>query len=185
MSRAVTLLVVPVAALVVACDDGATPVSPNETASASALALSSRGDFESRRRTRAIEALVAAYEAAWAAKDAAGYAALYAPDADFVAPVGDILAGRAAIQAQHAFLFAGPFAGSVSTTSIRRIEFLSGHAAIVDIDVALTGYAMLPPHGRLRETSPGVVRSRMKWLVERHRGEWEIATQQMTPVAPM
>lgn len=182
MPRALNRLLLPLTILAVACDDGATPVSPDETASPSVPALSSRG--ESQRGEGAIEELLAAYEEKWAAKDAAAYAALYAPDADFVAPVGDILAGRGAIQAQHAFLFRGPFAGSVATTSTRRIVFLTRRAAMVDIDVALTGYASLPPGGRLRETSPGVVRTRMKWLVEKRRGEWEIAAQQMTPIAP-
>lgn len=129
-----------------------------------------------------IGALVAANSAAWAAKDAAAFAATYAVDAEFINPVGGTLSGRAAIQAQHVFLFAGPFAPSTSVNAIRRVVFLTGTIAIVDIDVTLTGFAGLPPG--LRATEPGVVRSRARWVVEKRGGDWLIVAGQMTPFPP-
>jgi uncharacterized protein (TIGR02246 family) len=132
--------------------------------------------------TADIDALAAANAAAWAAKNAAAYAATFAEDAEFISPVGGILSGRAAIQAQHAFLFGGPFAPSTSTNTVRRVQFLTGTIAIVDVDVVLTGFAGLPPG--LRATEPGVVRSRVRWVVVKRGGDWEIAAQQMTPIPP-
>jgi hypothetical protein len=79
----------------------------------------------------AIEALESAWEAAWEAKDAAAFAANYAEDAEFINPAGGIVPGRAAIRAQHALLFGGPFATSTLTVDARRIEFLTGTIAIV------------------------------------------------------
>jgi uncharacterized protein (TIGR02246 family) len=129
-----------------------------------------------------IAELKSAWDAAWAAKDAAAYAANYAADADFVGPRGPILAGREAIRAQHVFLFNGPFAGSTQTSVVRRTVFLGGAVRMVDLEVALTGYATLPPG--LPETEPGVVRTRVKWIVVRRHGDWEILAQQMTQRLP-
>ena len=130
-----------------------------------------RGDFE-----------IAAETATWAAKDAAGYAAGYSEDAVFIGPTAGILAGRDAIRQQHAFLFSGPFAGSTQTITVTRVKFLTGTIAIVDQNVALRGYAFLP--GTLRPTEPGVVRTIVRWVIEKHGGTWEIVAQQMTGVPP-
>ena len=85
---------------------------------------------------------------------------------------------RDAFRAQHAFLFAGPFAGSTQTIEVRDIQFLTGTIAIVYQDVSLTGYASLPPG---LPSSGGVVRTRVTWVVEKRGGSWEIVFQQMTP----
>lgn len=102
--------------------------------------------------------------------------------AEFVNPVGGIIAGREAIQAQHAFLFSGPFAASTQASEIRRTVFLAGGVRMVDLDVVLTGYAAPPPG--LRETEPGVIRTRVKWVVVKRGGGWRILAQQMTPLPP-
>lgn len=129
-----------------------------------------------------IEALKSAWDAAWAAKDATAYAANYTVDAEIVNPVGGVLSGREAIRAAHAFLFSGPFAGSTSTSEVRRMMFLTETNAIVDLDVVLTGYRAVPPG--LRETEPGVVRTRVKWVAVKRAANWEILTQQLTALPP-
>ena len=58
----------------------------------------------------------------------------------------------------------------------------AGTIAIVDQKVALTGYAFLP--GALRATEPGVVRTIVRWVIEKWGGTWEIIAQQMTAVPP-
>jgi hypothetical protein len=63
----------------------------------------------------------------------------------------------------------------------RRVEFLTGTIAIVDQNVALTGYAFLPG---LRATEPGVVRTIVRWVIEKRNETWEIVPQQMTSVPP-
>jgi hypothetical protein len=59
--------------------------------------------------------IVSALIEAWTAKDASAYAALYAPDLQFVNPLGASIADRDAYRAQHEFLFNGLFAGSTLT----------------------------------------------------------------------
>jgi uncharacterized protein (TIGR02246 family) len=174
MSRK-TRLTLPLAALVlVACTGGPSSVTaahPPEHASAT-IGVSDA-------KTGDIDALVAAYSAAWAAKDPVAYAAIYTEDVDFISPSGAILSGRAAVQAQHAFLFGGLFATSTSVSTVRRVDFVTGTVAIVDVDVVLTGYAG-PPRG-LPEFAPGVVSSLMRWVAVKRGGEWQIVAQQMTP----
>ena len=122
--------------------------------------------------------IVTAVTAAWTAKDASAYTAAYAEDVQVINPLGVSLTGREPLRAQHAFLFAGPFAGSTQTIEVRDIQFLTGTIAIVYQDVSLTGYASLPPG---LPSSGGVVRTRVTWVVEKRGGSWEIVFQQMTP----
>jgi uncharacterized protein (TIGR02246 family) len=128
--------------------------------------------------TDPITDIVTAVTAAWTAKDASAYAAPYAEDVQVINPLGVSLTGREPLRAQHAFLFAGPFAGSTQTIEVRDIQFLTGTIAIVYQDVSLTGYASLPPG---LPSSGGVVRTRVTWVVEKRGGSWEIVFQQMTP----
>jgi uncharacterized protein (TIGR02246 family) len=131
-------------------------------------------------QVRGITTLLDAYDAAWAAYDATAFAANYMEDGEIINPIAGILAGREAIRAAHAFLFTGPFAGSTSSTAVRRMVFLTGTTAMVDLNVTLTGYQALPPG--LPESEPGVVRTRVKWIVVRQGEGWLILAQQMTPL---
>lgn len=131
-----------------------------------------------------IAELVAIATAAWTAKDPVAYASIYAEDALVINPVGTFLLGREGVRQGHVFLFNGPFAGSTQTISITGVRFLTGTIAIVDQDVTLTGYAFLPPNG-LRATSPGVVRTTVRWVVMKRGGTWEVVAQQMTPIPPV
>lgn len=122
--------------------------------------------------------IVAGRTAAWAAKDAAAYASAFAPDVRFINPTGALVSGRDAFRAAHVFLFNGPFAGSTLALAVRDIEFLTGTAAIVYLDLSITGYAFLPPG--LPASSDGVLRARVTWVVEKLRGEWQILFMQNT-----
>jgi uncharacterized protein (TIGR02246 family) len=181
MSRSFARSALLLALLASACSD---PSKPTALASAeapdaqySALAVNPPGQVAH------IEALVGAATAAWAAKDAAAYAATYTEDAHFIGPIGNLIVGREALRVQHVFLFSAIFSQSTQTLEIRRIEFLTGTIAIVELNSALTGYFALPPG--LRETEPGIVRNVVRWVVVKHRGEWLILGQQMTPVPPL
>jgi uncharacterized protein (TIGR02246 family) len=157
-----------------ACTDRPDPAGPITSQAARAAAESLP---EAIPRDQILD-IVDAVTAAWTAKDAAAYASPYAVDAQLISPVGGILVGREGVRAQHAFLFAGPFAGSTQTIEVRGIQLLTGTTAIVYQDVSLTGYAFLPPG---LPSSGGVVRNRVTWVVEKRFGEWEIVFQQMTP----
>jgi uncharacterized protein (TIGR02246 family) len=176
MTRAIRLAL-PLAGLLLGCAEGPSSVTGARVPEKAQPTIEVTGN-----QTDGIEALVAANSAGWAAKNAAAFAATYAVDAEFISPVGGFLSGRAAIQAQHVFLFGGPFAATTSVNAVRRVVFLTGTIAIVDIDVTLTGFAGLPPG--LRATEPGVVRSRARWVVEKRGGEWLIVAGQMTPLPP-
>jgi uncharacterized protein (TIGR02246 family) len=132
-----------------------------------------------------IHDLIAAQEAAWAAKDAVAYAANYTEDAEVIAPIAQIVAGRAAVQGQHVFLFnpvTGIFRASTQSLSLRSLTFLTGTIALVKLDVTLTGFHALPPG--LRESEPGVVRTRVTWVAVKRGPQWRILFQQMTPFPP-
>jgi uncharacterized protein (TIGR02246 family) len=181
MSRAFARPALLLALLASACSD---PSKPTALASAeapdaqyAALAVNPPGQVGH------IEALVAAAMAAWTAKDAAAYAATYTEDVHFIGPTAVVVVGREALRLQHVFLFSTVFSQSTQTLEIRRIEFLTGTIAIVELNAALTGYLGLPPG--LREAEPGIVRNVVRWVVVKHRGEWLVHGQQMTPVPPL
>jgi uncharacterized protein (TIGR02246 family) len=125
-----------------------------------------------------IQALVDAQFAAWTAKDADAFAATYTADARFLDPTGNVAEGREAIRAQHAFLFAGPLAGTTETQVIADIRFLTGTIAVVYLNATLTGFTGPAP------TEPGVLRTTKTWVVVKRAGAWLIETQHMAPVAP-
>lgn len=174
-SRAASLAAMPLVALLgLACSDRSNTAAPiaGRTVAASGQPLSNSIP------TDPILDIVNTVTAAWAAKDASAYAAAYAEDVQAVSPLGALLSGRNAFRAQHVFLFGGPFAGSTQTINVRGIQFLTGTIAIVQQDVALSGYAFLPPG---LPSSGGVVSTRVTWVVEKRDGIWEIVFQQMTP----
>jgi uncharacterized protein (TIGR02246 family) len=166
------------AVLLVSCTETPTILTPDGDSVVSEARLASNPPGQERQ----VEALVTAAEAAWAAKDAAAYAALFAEDAEFISPFGTYLSGREAIRAQHVLLFRGPFAGSNLDITVRRITFLTGTVAIMDLEYRLTDYRFLVPG--LIPTEPGVFRTTVRWVVQKQRGEWVIVGLQITPVLP-
>jgi uncharacterized protein (TIGR02246 family) len=160
-----------------ACADGDGTVEPN--ASAQPMAAPQASAQQLRSGTAAIMDIVDEAMAAWSAKDASAYAAIYSADVVWIGPFGTVLSGRAAVEATHVFLFNGPFAGSTQTINVTGINFLTGTIALVYHDVALTGYAFLPPG---LPAQNGVVNVRATWVVTKRGGSWEIISQQMTPI---
>lgn len=180
MSQALTRSAVLLALLAIGCSDTSSPTMIGSAEAASpqwaALATNPPGQVDH------IHALVDDAVAAWAAKDATAYAAIYTEDVHFIGPIGNLVVGREALRVQHVFLFNTIFSQSTQTLELRRIQFLTGTIAIVELNSALTGYLGLPPG--LRATEPGVVRNLVRWVVVKQRGEWLILGQQMTPVPP-
>lgn len=172
-------------ALVAACALASCTDKPEVTA-ADAEAGSPVGMEASLGATTAlnqgIASLINAWDDAWNAGDATAYARNYTVNGELVNPLGGILDGREAIRSQHEFLFNGPFAGSTSTSEVRRTVYLGPDARMVDVDVTLTGYAGLPPG--LPEVEPGVVRTRIKLIVVRRDVGWKILAEQVTAVVP-
>ncbi|MGZ8412256.1 MAG: SgcJ/EcaC family oxidoreductase [Gemmatirosa sp.] len=161
-----------------ACDRASTteaaPTAPD--ASTAVPFAAQRGD------EAGVAAVVAAWDAAWNAGDAAGLAALFVDDAEFINGRGQIAVGAATIGAQHAVSLAGPFKGSRTQGRVRRITFVSGTTAVLDVDNELTGYQYLPPG--TSPTEPGVQRGRHKRVLVKRGGVWRTLSMQLTTVAP-
>lgn len=173
--RVNAILILPLVVLT-ACADGDGPLEAG--ASAQAVAAPQASVQQLRSGTAAIMDIVDAATAAWSAKDASAYAALSSVDLVWINPLGAVLIGRATFEAQHMFLFSGPFAGSTQTIAVTGINFLTGTLALVYQDVTLTGYAFLPPG---LPAQNGAVNVRATWVVAKRGGTWEIISQQMTP----
>jgi uncharacterized protein (TIGR02246 family) len=130
----------------------------------------------------AIAAIVADFDAAWAQGDADRWVAHYAPDAVFINILGMVLPDAEATRARHEQIFRGVFRGSRYHSTLRHLRFLGQDAAVADVDVAVTGFSALPPGSR--PTEPGVLRTRMRHVLERVGGRWWIVATQNTAVAP-
>jgi uncharacterized protein (TIGR02246 family) len=124
-----------------------------------------------------IAAVVTAWDAAWNAGDAAGLAATFVDDAEFINAMGRLFLGAEQIRAQHAITLAGQFIGSHTEGHIRRITFLSGSTAVLDVDNFLTRPASA--------TLPALNQSgRHKRVLVKRGGVWRVLLFQNTMVAP-
>ena len=170
--------------LAAGCDqsDASTPTAVEPDAVAGAV--SEKFDHTGRGKGDevGVAAVVAAWDAAWNAGDAKALGAGFVEDAEFVNGRGQVAIGAATITSNHALSLAGPFLGSRTKGTIRRITFLSDNAALVDVDNDLTGYRSLPP-GAV-ETVPGVHRGRHKRVVVKRGGQWHVVAMQLTSVLP-
>jgi uncharacterized protein (TIGR02246 family) len=175
--RSATLPAILLAALVTACSSDA-PTATRATPTAAQLAVGANNT----QRTQSIEGLVAAVEAAANAGDAAAYASAFSEDVEVITLPGAIISGRAAYHAYSEAFFGGPFAGVDYDLTLRRVAFLTGTIAVVDLDLEVSGYTSLPPG--LQETEPGVLCGRARWLVVKRGGAWQIVAVQFTPITP-
>ena len=129
-----------------------------------------------------VAAVVTAWDAAWNAGDAAGLAATFVEDAEFINAMGRLFVGADQIRAQHAITLAGQFHGSHTEGHIRRITFLSGTAAVLDVDNNLTRYEPIAPGSTTMR--PIEQSGRHKRLVVKRGGVWRTMLFQNTMVAP-
>ncbi|MFL5353462.1 SgcJ/EcaC family oxidoreductase [Archangium sp.] len=126
--------------------------------------------------------LVAEQAEAWNRHDAAAWSKDFAPDADFINIVGSVFRGRAEIEQRHAFVFARVFKESHTQVTVSQVRFLEPGVAVVDMEHVVTGYTGLPPG--VQPTEPGVLRTRMRFVMKRTGGRWWIVAGQNTDVKP-
>ena len=165
------------------CDDTAPTAAAARTTPSASRAAAFEHVGPQHGDEAGVAATAAAWNAAWNAGDADALTALFVDDAEFVNGRGQVAVGAAEIRAQHAGLFAGPFQGSHLESSIRRVTFLSGTAAVLDLDTHLTGISGLPPGAN--PTAPGEQRGRHKRVLVKRGGTWRIALMQITTLAPV
>ncbi|MBM7113974.1 SgcJ/EcaC family oxidoreductase [Archangium primigenium] len=129
-----------------------------------------------------IRQMVAAQTEAWNRQDAAAWTADFVADADFVNIVGTPFAGRQQIEERHAAIFNSLFKGSHAEVTVRRLVFLGEDAAVVDTTHNVTQYQGLPPG--VQATEPGLLRTQMKYVLQRIDGTWRIVAGQNTDEKP-
>jgi uncharacterized protein (TIGR02246 family) len=157
------------------------PMSPG-SAGNSADVVEDAGQERGRGDDAAVAALVSAWDTAWNAGDPAGLAATFFEDAEFINAMGRLDHGAAEIQAQHAISLAGQFRGSHTEGQIRRITFLGGTAAVIDVDNQLTRFEPIAPGSTtMREIHQS---GRHKRVVVKRRGVWRVLLFQNTMITP-
>jgi len=130
-----------------------------------------------------IEKLLATEQAAWNAGDSVAYADAYTDDADFINIRGQVFAGKAAVQQQHAKIFAGPFKESTISIVLRKFTLLSDKAALVDTDQTVTNFKGLPPG--IVATAPDTLVTHFKYLaIQQVDGSWKFVAGQNTSQLP-
>lgn len=119
---------------------------------------------------------------AWNTADGAMWAHEYWPEGELVNILGGIMPNAEAIRERHTAVLEGPFKGSHFEYTVRHIQFLGPDVAIVDTDIRVTHFRVLP-RGAVA-TSPGVLLTRMKHVYQRRDGTWRIIASQNTAVLP-
>lgn len=130
----------------------------------------------------AIVHAVAELDSAWNTGNADRWATNYTPDCDFVNILGMAFPSYDVMRARHHEIMTGVFRGSRHEGQIRRLRFLGADAAVVDVNIQVTGFKALPPGSR--PSKPGVLETRMKHVFQKIDGAWKIVASQNTAVAP-
>lgn len=131
-----------------------------------------------REQRSAADRLASMFAESWNGRNGKAYGEAYWNDAELVDPSGQIWRGRAAIIQTHVDLWKGPARNTQMTAHVRRVQALSADLLIVDIDTAASGFSPPPPGA-----PDGIVRTRLKHVVQKRGGEWRILASQNTFVA--
>jgi len=161
------------------CDSESSTV-PSALAAAAHTPSMSIGMSQNARPadSAAVAAVAAAWDAAWNAGDGVAIGALFIDDGELINGRGGLVIGSATIRANHVSNLAGPFRGSHSQGTVRRITFLSENAAVLEVDNKLTGTFTLPGGGI--PTFPGMNLARHKRVLVKRAGQWRTAAMQIT-----
>lgn len=120
--------------------------------------VAEHGTGDQRADERALRDLLQALFARWAAGDAEGYAALFTPDADYVAFDWVNQKGRAAIVAGHQPLFTRWLKGSRLVGEATSIRFLAPDVALLHVagNTILAGKSSAAPERASTQTMVAV-----------------------------
>lgn len=132
-----------------------------------------------------IVAVLAALDSAWRAGDADRWVAAYASAPDFLGFInisGTRMTDRDMLRARLARIFGGIFRGSRHVGTLRQLRFIGADVAVADEDIEITGFRGLP--AGIQQTAPGLLRTRMRHVLQRRAGRWTIVASQNTAVAP-
>ena len=130
----------------------------------------------------ALKAILDDQASAWNRGDATAWSAAFSNDADFVNVLGHAFTGRTSICEQHARIFAGPYLGSKTAVSMRKLSQVSAEIVLLESVHEVTSFKALPPG--ITETTSGVLKTLMKYVVVERDGAWRIVAAQNTAVLP-
>lgn len=158
-----------------ACQDQLTTSIEDQGEGIQASVSGSPGDVA------AIHGIVETFDHAWTTGDPLTYAAQY-HGSDWVGPDGTNLTDPAALTALYTIIIDIVLPGTTRQSTVRRLTFLSGTLAVIDIDTQVTGFEVAPPG--VIEWAPGIIRVREKNILQKRGGAWHIIQHQQTVVAP-
>jgi uncharacterized protein (TIGR02246 family) len=115
-----------------------------------------------------IEALTKQYEQALNKADAAAVAAFYTNDAIRLAPDGQLLSGRQAVEQNYAASFAGPLKGAKFTLRPGRTQPVTADVVVFEGTYEATGASV-------------VVKGRYVNTAKREGGQWRLASVVAVP----
>jgi uncharacterized protein (TIGR02246 family) len=118
---------------------------------------------------------------AWNRADGAEWSKDFTDDCDFVNLRGNVLKGRAEIEASIIASLNGGLKGSRLSITLRQLNLLTPDVALVDTDYDLTGIQGVLPGVAVIE---GVLNTRLKYVAVRCDRRWHFVAAQNTVVLP-
>jgi uncharacterized protein (TIGR02246 family) len=146
---------------------------------ASLAAAQSASPMPDKEARVAAQQTVQRFMDSWNHSGGATYGENYGPDAELVDPTGTIVPGSIAIAKEHVDLLAGIFKGSHVEVKVRKIRRLDANHIIVDFDTELS-HIQHPPPGA---PAGAVLKSHLKHILEKRKGEWKVVAAQNTFIA--
>lgn len=143
------------------------------------IAFAQAGAQPDKEAGAAADQTVRRFADSWNHYDGAAYGENYWPDAELVNPSGNIVSGRDAIAKEHVDLWAGIFKGSHMEAKVRKVRRLDANHIIVDFDTELS-HIQHPPPGA---PASGVIKTHLKHILEKRKGEWKVVAAQNTFIA--
>lgn len=130
--------------------------------------VSTQPGYSRQADDAAIRVVEAAYDTAWNAGDLASLLKLLTDSIVIVNPYGETAIGRDAIETTFTALFDGVARGSIHTSQIRAIHFVTPDVALVDAEAVIAGFG--PGSEPLRHDFTDVlVRTRESWQIDQVR----------------
>lgn len=128
----------------------------------------------------AIRRIVSEQTKAWNQDNAQAWVRDFSKDADFINIVGTHFNGQTETENRHAVLFSSIFRNSHLEVEVWKVRLLSSTAAVAETVQTLRGYDALPLG--IEPTEPGVLRTRMKYVLQKQAGRWKIVSAQNTAI---
>lgn len=129
-----------------------------------------------------IAAVLADLDSAWQTHDAGRWAAHYAPDARFINVAGMLMPDAGTLRSRMAEILHGIFRNSRHVGTLRYLRRLGPDVVLAEEEIEIRGFTGLP--AGVRATEPGVLRTRMRHVLQRVDDRWLIIASQNTAVAP-